>query len=488
MNQLTRRDFTHGCLAAAGLAALPFRPARGVEGAGLVSGLERLGAVAPRPSLSIEASPLSIGFETLDRRMFDPDRTYAPLKNLGVKWARTHTGWCRTETKRGEYDFSWLDSVVDSLREIGIQPWFCVGFGNPLYSPESPDEFAVGCVPVRTPEAKAAWLRYVGRLAEHFRGRVRHFEIWNEPNAKFWEPDGATPAEYVDFVKLTAPMIRERIDDAVLIGGAVMGMNTKFFEGCMEQGMGGHIDKASFHSYRFLPEKNYAEDIGRWRAIIEKHAPGIPLWHGEVGAASQPGGAGGRADYPWSLTRQAKWMLRRFVFDLKMGTELISYFHLVDLVGYHHSDAPSGKTNYKGLLRGTDYSPKPAFRSYQCLCSLFDSETARCELPMSFEKAAGGEAVNLDEIVSAGFTRKGKALYAWWLPCGPEMERPDLPVSLSLPVRPDAELREPVLIDPLDAGVYRLDGMERRGDNWSLSGAPLADHPLFLTDRSVALG
>ena len=68
------------------------------------------------------------------------------------------------------------------------------------------------------------------------------------------------------------------------------------------------------------------------------------------------------------------------------------------------SEGPTGKTNYKGLLRGTDYSPKPAYFALQCLAALFDSETARAELPIDFGRS------DPQQIVSAGFARKGKAL------------------------------------------------------------------------------
>ena len=54
--------------------------------------LPLLGKVPPRDSLSIQASPLSVGFETLDRKLFAPERTYPHLARLGVKWARVHTG------------------------------------------------------------------------------------------------------------------------------------------------------------------------------------------------------------------------------------------------------------------------------------------------------------------------------------------------------------------------------------------------------------
>ena len=208
----------------------------------------------------------------------------------------------------------------------------------------------------------------------------------------------------------------------------------------------------------------------------------IGLWHGEVGAASQPGGAGGRANYAWTETRQAKWLLRRFLSDLRMEIELVSYFHTVDLVSYVASEGPTGKTNYKGLLRGTDYSPKPAYFAYQCLCALFDSETARAELPMEFARSpiAG-------EIVSAGFKRKGKAMYAYWHPPGAEMERPDETIDLCVPIRPGAQLSAPVLVDPLSATIYRVERCDKRGDRWQIPAAPLADHPLILTDRSVVL-
>lgn len=103
-----------------------------------------------RPSKSIAASALSVGFETLDRMMFDPERTYPHLAKLGVKWARCQTGWARTEQKKGEFNFGWLDSVVDSLRGIGIQPWFNLGYGNRLYTPGPKHESAVGWVPLNS--------------------------------------------------------------------------------------------------------------------------------------------------------------------------------------------------------------------------------------------------------------------------------------------------------------------------------------------------
>ena len=128
---------------------------------------------------------------------------------LVTKWARLQTGWSRCEFSKGKYDFAWLDAIVDRLRAIGIQPWFNPGYGNRLYTPEATNQFAVGWVPLRDDEARQAWLRFVRALAEDFRDRVKHWEIRNEPNHRnFWKPHKADPAEYVEFVRLTAPANR----------------------------------------------------------------------------------------------------------------------------------------------------------------------------------------------------------------------------------------------------------------------------------------
>ncbi len=229
MPAITRRS-----LLKCGAALAAIRPAAllAAEAAPSPIGLEAIGKVAPRESRAIAASPLSVGFETLDRKHFDPARAYPLLAKLGAKWARCQTGWCRCETEKGKHDFAWLDNIVDSLLKIGIQPWFNLGYGNRLYTPEA-DEPAVGWAPVFDDAARQAWLRFVEAIADHFRGRVRHWELWNEPNiAQFWKPAKPSPADYVALVKLTAPAIRKAIPDAVLVGGAYAGIPMAYIKGC----------------------------------------------------------------------------------------------------------------------------------------------------------------------------------------------------------------------------------------------------------------
>jgi len=458
----SRRAFIKWSAGAAALAAVkPFSlwadTASPFDGFGLTAA----GKLKTRPSLAIKASPLSVGYETLDRKHFDPVKTYQHAAQLGVKWARCQTGWARTEKTRGQYDFGWLDEVVDGLLKIGIQPWFNLGYGNPLYTPKA-DATAVGWVPVFDEAAMEGWKKFTAKLAEHFKGRVRHYEIWNEPNLTgFWKPGKTDPAAYVKLVKETAPIIRQRVSDTVIVGCALARMPMDYLKKCLEAGLAEHVDAVSYHPYRELPEVGYEEDVRGVRELLAQHnGSRIKLWQGECGCPSQKGGAGALSKTDWNETRQAKWLLRRIVSDLRMEVELTSYFLIVDLVGYR------GSTNWKGLLRGADYTPKPAFFAYQNLCALFDAETRKADMPVRVEGA--GDTT----VVTARFQRGGSPLCVYWTPADLTKDVPPQKVK----VRVGDKLKSPALLDPLSGRIYRITAFD---------ALPLTDYPLIIADKTT---
>lgn len=480
MARLTRRDFAKCCLAAAAAPALPAMAApQGIQQGPVV------GRVRARAGREIAASPLSVGFETLDRRMFQPERTYEHLGALGVKWARVQTGWARCETEPGRYDFAWLDEIVDSILRVGVQPWFNLGYGNRLYTPEAPDPTAVGWVPLASDEARQGWLRFVRALAQHFRTRVRHWEIWNEPNIKmFWKPGTPSPEGYAELARMTAPEIRARVPGAVLIGGALSHMPTEYLTRCLELGLAEHVDRISYHPYDLLPEKNYAPRVAQWRTLLMRYKPSLALWQGECGCPSREGGVGALSRYRWNEQRQARWLLRRTLCDLSLGLELVSYFHLVDLVRYSWAgmNLPKDARDsgaYFGLLRGNDYSAKPSYGAYQTLCALFDAQTKVADMRLEVSAPAGCE----DGVHQATFVRHGHPLVAYWCADDVQNDTPPRPVDLALATN-SLKLTAPVLVDPLSGEARRIEGTQT-GADWRWPGLPLSDYPMLLTDAGV---
>ena len=62
--------------------------------------LKQVGTVKPRHSRTIGHSKIGLGFEKLDRDVFDPEKAYDRVAEVGVKWIRIQSGWARTERER----------------------------------------------------------------------------------------------------------------------------------------------------------------------------------------------------------------------------------------------------------------------------------------------------------------------------------------------------------------------------------------------------
>ena len=477
---MDRRMFLKGSVAGMAMFGVPYRQAAALE--------ELLGAslarMPVRKSLDIKASSLSVGVEVLDRRGFEPEKTYPYLEKLGVKWARCQTGWGRCETRRGRYNFSWLDELVDALLNIGIQPWFNVGYGNRLYTLGAVDEAAVGFTPIYDEAAMMAWLKYVEALVKHFSGRVSHYEVWNEPNHPgFWRPRDPNEVDYVRLLARTALVIRAADPSAKVIGGAFAGIPVDYISRCFREGMQEHIDILSFHPYRACPERKYADEIQRLRKVLSVNDADCLLWQGENGCPSVggAGSTGALSDLPWDETLQAKWLLRRILTDLKAGLALTSYFHIVDLVGYR------GETNYKGLLRGTDYTPKPAYFAYQYLCALFDSDTKLLDRQqiLTCQPTKGVSADSKDAIQHACFSRNGKLLCASWYAADLLEPSHDGHLSIRMKKTMDVSLADPVLLDPLSGDIYKFEDIQVKESVIEIRNMPLRNYPLLLADRAV---
>lgn len=481
--------------------------------------LTYLGKLKTRRSTEIEASALGVGFECLDRSMWDANQAWPVLDALGVKWARVQTGWARTEKQAGVYDFAWLDEIVDKLIARGVQPWLSISYGNPVYtktmntsvpgvSPnyEGCNEFGVGFPPIHTPEERQGWQNYVRELVRHFRNRIIHYEVWNEPDLlSFWKCQPGA-ADYVELVRLTAEPLRAEQPGAKLIGGAIAwGMTVwslKFMEDCFRAGLHELIDIITYHGYKSVPERHSAQEIAAFKHLVGKHKPSLAYWQGEAGVQSKVpsvGNAGALSTMKLSEDIQARMLLRRTLLELHNGCAMSSYFHMADFAHY----AGDRRTYHYGLVRLEDGSPKPAFHALQTLCTVLADGAAPAEgrsaAHMSLLADTDDPRATKAFTWHANFVRDQVPIHAWWIPESLENEPEIKQTEMTYWLDHDLHLDEPVLIDPISQEVYAV-AMEydKRtcAETW-MSPDPRADgvrhfkplpastDPLILTDRSI---
>lgn len=444
-----------------------------------------LGKLVTKPAAAIESSRFSVGVETLDRGMWNFEANLPNIAKLGAKWARVQTGWGKCEQTKGVYDLAWLDAIVDPLLAAGVRPWFNVGYGNKLYLPDAPHPTAVGWTPIRDAAARDAWAAFCGALAAHFKGRVDHFEIWNEPDiSAFWTPYESSGSDYADLVKLSATALKTASPEAQVVGGAVATAlrprGFAFIEEAFEHGLGDHIDAFSYHLYQATPDRWYVQQLPTLKALVHRYRPGLPLWQGESGAPSQAQEGQALSQYEWDEPKQAKWFLRRTMVDLAGDAVLISFFHAADFEFYIVKDRYVEKHYYFGLL-GEHSRPKPAFWSCAAISTVFAGEPQQCD-EINCEWTLSEPQGEL-EPMWFGFETAYGPLVAYWQPH--DMMQPLAPQTANLALWMPRRLcfTEPVLIDPVGLQVYPLDAPEAK-DGFRKLSLPLVDWPLWIVEKS----
>lgn len=455
-------------------------------------GFPYLGKLAPKKATEITSSRLGVGFETLDRDMWDVTPAWPVLNELGVKWARVQTGWAKTEKVPGVYDFDWLDAIIDKLIERGVQPWLSVSYGNSLYTPTATAD-GTGFPPVYTDIERQAWTAYVTALTQHYRDRIQHFEVWNEPDAGFFKPK-PDPALYVQLVKATASAIRAEFPDAYLIGGALgVAMHPgglEFTQSCLELGMADVIDAISYHGYKFLPEQYADQEFPAYLRLIRSYKPDIAYWQGETGCPSKvpPGNGQALAEMTVSEEIQARWLTRRILIELGFDAAIVSYFNMGDFTKYLFG-GELGYSSHYGLIRMEDGLPKPAYYAMQTLASLlhdplhvadgltsFRLQTGDDDNPISREQAASAYQVNL--------VRGDVPVHAWWLRELVEGDCQWKSITYYYWLDKSLRLPDPVLINPITQDVFQLE-LKRNYNMNEFANLPISNSPMILTDRSI---
>ena len=455
---------------------------------------KKIGKLKCYSSKEIEKSMVSIGFECLDRELFDPEKCYDLLGQTGIKRARCQTGWARCEKEKGVYDFEWLDLIVDNLRVRGIQPWFNVGFGNPLYMPDVPNPTAVGCVPLfYGKETIEAWKRFVQALAAHFRGRVAEYEIWNEPNIEhFWYPEKPSGKKYAELVQLTGAVIRKEIATC-RIGACVSGTfeegPTRYITEFAESLNPGELDFFCYHCYLWIPEEGSAKHFGLIKKIFAENGhTKLSYWNGEAGHASwYPD----HYWHPWETQgnehRQAVWQLRRFFLDRTFPAEVTSFFQMVDMwqKPYQMASLIQNKPAAQGILNGITYTPKKSYETIQRLALVLSGDIQPSDFFFSISYPK--DPVEMMAVQTVQFTRDGNPIYVYWRPTDVEKEKPQLEgVTVKLGIwRIPHAINDPVWIDMLSGDVFEIEPKERREEILVLSDLPLPEHPVLICDRKV---
>lgn len=210
------------------------------------------------------------------RRQGSVDAEVLGLKSLGATSLRDDVTWARVESTPGAFSIpaDW-DDYIQRARDEGTEPLLILGYGNALYD---------GGDKPTSDEAIDAFARYAAFVVEHFRGRVRMYEIWNEWQLGIGHTTPGTPEGYARLLRRTVAAVRRVDPDAILIAGSVPSQGLppsgipkflrsaipSWLERMVQAGGLKGIDGVSIHPYVFSERDKSPEKVLHWVTQIEE--------------------------------------------------------------------------------------------------------------------------------------------------------------------------------------------------------------------------
>ncbi|HPD16260.1 MAG TPA: NEW3 domain-containing protein [Planctomycetota bacterium] len=260
------------------------------------------------------------------------------LRTVGIGWVRERFSWAGTEPEKGKVTWQQYDATADAFTKHGVRV-YQIFHDSPAWS-------HAGKKNTRNPADLRDAYAFAKRLAEHYKGRVQAWEVWNEPDIFFW-PDlsdtfaGLQKAAYLGF-KAGDPTL------PVLLGSFCRG-HCAFDENLFDAGIRDYFDVFNWHIY--APPEQYPATLARYLELLKRHGcDERPVWLTEAGirlTATEPDGEITAADE----RRQADFVPKSFAYSLAAGTD--SHFFFVLPYYLEHGVQ-------FGALR-KDLSPRPGF-------------------------------------------------------------------------------------------------------------------------------
>lgn len=278
------------------------------------------------------------------------------IRDAGVKWVRCGAGctaldWGAVEKARGVYDWKNADAEVNGWTEKeGVDLLVILGY-TPKWA--SSDANGDNSAP---PRDLRDWTDFVYNVVSRYKGKVKYWEVWNEPDIGFWT---GTIEQYSDLLKSAYVAAKKADPECRVVFGGLAGVNLPFAERVYQNGGGPFFDVMAVHPYQWGDTFNdewFALQLRNLRDLMKRHGDGHKeVWLTELGWST--GDSGITEDI------QARLLQQIMITSLTLGDANVTK-------AFWFSVKDWGGPGY-GLIR-PDGTRKPAFDAYRFVTGLLE--------------------------------------------------------------------------------------------------------------------
>ncbi len=148
------------------------------------------------------------------------DRDLGLMKDAGLTWVKQQFAWRDIEgAGKGKFIWDNADRAVQLANSKGID--ILARMDN------APDWAAPGCFSADKKQMGPAkntqdWLDFLSAFVTRYKGRIRAYEIWNEPNlAREWCGKSPSPTEYAALLKMSYEKIKSIDPNAIIVSAGL---------------------------------------------------------------------------------------------------------------------------------------------------------------------------------------------------------------------------------------------------------------------------
>jgi hypothetical protein len=330
----------------------------------------------------------------------EPSNTLLASEAMGARWVRLHDfgdfcHWRVVEPEKGR--FEWRDAEINDLRSRGFTIMANLGHTPRWAGRPHPADQDHGDWTSAPPRDIAQWENYVFKTVEHFRGRIRHWEVWNEPCwSSFFS---GTPEEYAELLKVAYRAVKRADPEAVVIGGCFSSHAAEWTKRVLAQDALDSMDVLSYHVYwspavtePIAPGQPafIEQEVRHFTDLMRERGKSKPIYMTEGGLRCPPFASwlpkegfsrgapfGSQAGAERTLTGldAACGLVRGMVQMMSAGVSNICYYY----TGGVRGAMPWFSTMANGYYVLTDYDgrPKPTMMAYSALEQQLDGATPR---------------------------------------------------------------------------------------------------------------
>lgn len=397
----------------------------------VLSVLAPSGPISNTPASASSDSAFGLDFVSAPGTVADEARFGRALE-LGVGWDRLPLYWSSMQpNQNGPIDFSGPDATINADLAHGLTVQ-AILVGAPSWATSS------GTIDLD------AWSSFVTQTVTHYSGKVRYWEMWNEPDLLNAQGQGqywtwGVPA-YYQLLK-TGYLAAKAADPnaVVLLAGLAFPYNNQdFFPKLLEQIAGdpsaaanhGYFDVLAFHSYDRVT-RTYQLPLGYFgtpsfagfRPLLRKAGLNPAIWVNELGVPIYDYSTGKNAPGRATQDEQASYVVEAIADALAAGVQKAFVFQLYDDGAGAVDPSTGSPAEFFGLIPNNG-NPRPAYNAYQSVIRLFSGADVVTHL--TFQRGSEFQNHKGIEMVTLYGTNQGRVTVVW-------NDDPGAPVTFDVP-------------------------------------------------------